>query len=156
MNFTKKTVPQQFRIVWKSNGEIQGCDYSYKEQVFENDILFGEKTFDTMPVDFGIEDSTTPMDLSEVVEGINNQLIVNVSQLQDEKKTLETELKLVKDKLTETYNLLAESENKLISSNSEIEQLKLNLEKSNQQLVEANKTNEELIKNIAVKDEITE
>jgi len=149
MNFTKKTVPQQFRIVWQSNGKIQGCDYSYKEQVFENGVLFGEKTFDTMPVDFGIEDSLTVMDLSEVVEGINNQLILNVSQLQDENKAFETELK-------STNNQLSEYENKLNNANSEIEQLKAELEKSNQQLVEVNKANQELIKNIPVTDEIPE
>jgi len=156
MNFSKKTVPQQFRIAWQSNGEIQGCDYSYKEQVFENGVLFGEKTFDTMPVDFGIENSPTVMDLSEVVEGINNQLILNVSQLQDENKSLETELKSTNNQLSETSNLLSESENKLSNANAEIEQLKAELEKSNQQLVEVNKANQELIKNIPVTDEIPE
>jgi len=145
MNFSKKTVPQQFRIAWKSNGEIQGCDYSYKEQVFENGVLFGEKTFDTMPVDFGIEDSPTVMDLSEVVEGINNQLILNVNQLQDVNKALESELKSTKDKLAETSSLLDEAK-------TEIEQLKDELERSNKQLVEVNKANQELINNIPVTD----
>lgn len=146
--FSKKTLPQQFRIVWKSNGEIQGCDYSYKEQVFENGVLFGEKNFDTMPVDFGIEDSPTVMDLSEVVEGINNQLIVNVNQLKDVNKAIETDLKSANNKLSETSNLLSESENKLSNANAQIEQLKAELENSNKQLVEVNKSNQELIKNI--------
>lgn len=147
--YSKKIIPQAFRIAWNSNGDYQGCDFSFKEQIFEDGVFFGEKSVDTFPVEHGVEDALHAMKLSDVMDGINPQLILNVNQLQDDKKILETELKSVNNQLSETSNLLTEA-------NTEIEQLKAELEKSNQQLVEVNKVNEELIKNIPVSDEIPE
>ena len=115
MGYTEKTVPQQFRIVWKSNGEIQGCDFSFKKQVFKDDELFTEKIMDTMPVAFGIEDALHAMKLSDVMDGINPQLILNASNLQD--KLTKTELDFTKslqviEALTADKNtLIAENEN---------------------------------------------
>ena len=132
--------PNEVLIRYDKDGIVQGMHYVKTVKVIdEKGNIFSQSQGNPEAVTLGIEEG---LDLEAVLGDINTANIKSIELLNSEKKTLETELKSSKEKLSETSNLLTEA-------NTQIEQLKAELEKSNQQLVEVNKANEELIKNIS-------
>lgn len=140
-------IPNEILIRYDGNGNVQGMHFVRTIKVIdENGNVLSNTQGNPEAVTLGIEEG---LDLEAVLGDVNTANLKSIETLTNDKKELTGQLE-------SANKSLSESENKLREAIAEIERLKSELEVSNKQLVEVNKTNEELIKNIPVTDEISE
>lgn len=144
---TAEKVINEVLIRYDNDGKVRGMHAVFSFVVKDNEGKILSSTLGSPdPVTLGIQNG---LDLDEVLGQMNALNLVEIEALQAQNKQLSKSLKTANESLE-----LVQKE--LSDANEEIENLKSKLQESNMSLVESNKKIDELVKQIPVKDEVSE
>lgn len=143
MALEEKKIPYEFLIRFNNEGRVNGAHIAYTETIIKDGQVIHSKQTDPQPVTLGVDEG---FPLEDILGELNVLNVKEIELLQSEKSALEKKVTANEEEITSLNSRIEELEALLEQTNN-------NLEKSNSQLVEVNKANEELIKQITVKDE---